>query len=82
MNADFDVKDRDGMTCLHYLCLADTDGTWGEHFFMHLKQRSKIIDINCATKGGTTPLMLACTAYNKKLIILLLERWANPLLKD
>ena len=26
--------------------------------------------------------MLACEAYNINLIILLLERWANPFLKD
>jgi ankyrin repeat protein len=83
-NANPNIKDNEGNTAFHYICLneklGDTEKTnMMEIIFAHYDDQ--IININSKNATGHTPLLLACSYNNTNLAIFLLKHGADPLMK-
>ena len=79
LGASLSSTDKTGRTVLHYLVQTDVDQ---DQTPWVLSLGKKDLDVNAATRGGETPLMLASKLNRDSIISELLNAGANPFLKN
>ena len=93
--ADLNKRDHIGRSCLHYLVQPSRMSTQDAKNVVEEEKRGEVtkwlleheqlvnkLDINAATHGGVTPLMLAAKTNNQGSVEALLNARANPFIKD
>ena len=79
--ANLAAVDSMNRTALHYLVQVDATGE-GTAWLLSLENLKESYDVNAATCGGVTPLMLAVKLNHEKACEQLLNAGANPFIKD
>ncbi|CAB0028441.1 unnamed protein product [Trichogramma brassicae] len=76
--ADPNLANKDGSTPLHVICSEDVGDELAELFFDINDEKNQVMQVDAQDKEGNTPLHLAMTYSQEKLVELLLRHGANP----